>query len=70
MRASPLTMAAIYFFMGVAFTYIAASMESETLWSFPTLLPIIIATFNFAVTIRLINIHLKIKQSKNDKKNK
>ncbi|MCP3028816.1 YdiK family protein [Halobacillus sp. A5] len=68
MRASPLTMAAIYFFMGVAFTYIAASMESETVWDFTTLLPAVIATFNFAVTIRLINIHLKIKQKKNENK--
>ncbi|WP_101844992.1 YdiK family protein [Halobacillus sp. Marseille-P3879] len=68
MRASPLTMAAIYFFMGVAFTYIAARPTSDTIWDFPTLFPAVIATFNFAVTIRLINIHLKIKQKKNENK--
>ncbi|MFC7322359.1 DUF4305 domain-containing protein [Halobacillus campisalis] len=70
MKASPLTMAAIYFFMGVAFTYIAAQMTTGSLWNFQTLLPVIIATFNFAVTVRLISIHFKIKQSKNNNNKK
>ncbi|MCP3032581.1 DUF4305 domain-containing protein [Halobacillus sp. A1] len=70
MRASPLTMAAIYFFMGVAFTYIATYSAPESLWNFRTLLPVIIATFNFAVTVRLISIHFKIKQSKNNNNKK
>ncbi|WP_390217371.1 YdiK family protein [Halobacillus seohaensis] len=63
-------MAAIYFFMGIAFTYIATYSASETVWNFRTLLPVVVATFNFAVTIRLINIHLKIKHSKENERNK
>ncbi|WP_254434297.1 DUF4305 domain-containing protein [Halobacillus sp. Marseille-Q1614] len=54
--------------MGAAFTYIATYSASESVWNFRTILPVMVATFNFAVAVRLVNIHLKMKKIKNNKK--
>ncbi|WLR48150.1 YdiK family protein [Halobacillus litoralis] len=64
MRTSPLFMAFLYMMMGVAFTYIAAQSAEETVWNAMTIILAIVATFNIAVAIRLINLHNKIKNSK------
>ncbi|WP_163528509.1 YdiK family protein [Halobacillus ihumii] len=64
MRMSPIFMALLYFAMGAAFTYIAAHSAEESLWNFRTILPALIATFNFAVTIRLTITYIKIKKAK------
>ncbi|MCP8617828.1 YdiK family protein [Salirhabdus salicampi] len=67
MRASPLFMAAIYFFMGVVFTYIAIQSADETVWNFTTIVLTIVATFDFAVGIKLVNIHFRLKNANNKK---
>ncbi|GAA0496742.1 hypothetical protein GCM10008986_24580 [Salinibacillus aidingensis] len=66
MRASPLFMSTLYLFMGILFTYIAAQSVEETLWNFTTIILAVVATFDFAVAVRLINLHIKIKNSKNN----
>ncbi|UOR10297.1 DUF4305 domain-containing protein [Halobacillus amylolyticus] len=67
MRISPLFMAFLYFAMGAAFTLIAVHSAEETVWNIRTLLPVLIATFNFAVTVRLIIAYIKIKKANNKK---
>ncbi|MRG87347.1 YdiK family protein [Salinibacillus xinjiangensis] len=68
MRASPLFMSALYLFMGVVFTYIATQSVEETIWNFTTIILVVVATFDFAVAIRLIKLHYRIKNAKNNKK--
>ncbi|KGX88346.1 hypothetical protein N781_11385 [Pontibacillus halophilus JSM 076056 = DSM 19796] len=67
MKTSPLVMAWIYFIVGVLFTFIASLSAGETIFNFTTMLFAIIATLNFAVTVRLFNLHRKIKQQQNKK---
>ncbi|MBM7553260.1 YdiK family protein [Thalassobacillus pellis] len=67
MRTSPLFMASLYFIMGLVFTYIAAQSVEDTIWNFITIFLAILATFDFAVSIRLFNLHLRLKKS-SDKK--
>ncbi|CDQ20350.1 protein of unknown function [Halobacillus karajensis] len=64
MRTSPLFMAFLYMMMGIAFTYIAAQAAEETVWNAMTIILAIVATFNIAVSIRLYNLHHKIKNAK------
>ncbi|WP_226586036.1 YdiK family protein [Halobacillus litoralis] len=64
MRTSPLFMAFLYFALGFAFTYIAAQSAAETIWNAMTIILAMIATLNIAVSIRLFNLHNKIKNSK------
>ncbi|MBB6454865.1 lysylphosphatidylglycerol synthetase-like protein (DUF2156 family) [Salirhabdus euzebyi] len=68
MRASPLFMALLYFIMGFVFTYIAIQSVEETVWNFTTIILAVVATFDFAVAIRLIGVHMKIKDAKNKSK--
>ncbi|KGX84317.1 YdiK family protein [Pontibacillus marinus] len=68
MRTSPLFMAFLYFLMGAVFTYIAVQSANETIWNFTTIILAIVATFDFAVAIRLFSLHFRIKNSKNDDK--
>ncbi|GGC97360.1 hypothetical protein GCM10007216_30170 [Thalassobacillus devorans] len=63
MRTSPLFMAFLYFIMGVVFTYIAAQSVDDTIWNFITIFLAILATFDFAVSIRLFNLHIRLKNS-------
>ncbi|MBH0231540.1 YdiK family protein [Halobacillus yeomjeoni] len=64
MRTSPLFMAVLYFGMGVAFTFIATQAVEETVWNATTIILAVVATFNIAVSIRLFNLHVRIKNSK------
>jgi len=66
MRTSPLFMAFLYFLMGAVFTYIAVQSANETIWNFTTIILVIVATFDFAVAIRLLSLHSRIKNSKKD----
>ncbi|MBM7573614.1 YdiK family protein [Aquibacillus albus] len=66
MRTSPLFMASLYFGMGVLFTYIAIQSAEETIWNFITILLAFFATLDFVVSIRLFNLHLKVRKSKKD----
>lgn len=67
MRTSPLFMAFLYFLMGVVFTYIAIQSADENIWNFTTIILSIVATFDFAVAVRLMSLYFKIKNSKKDK---
>lgn len=67
MKTSPLFMAFLYLGMGIAFTYIASQAATETIWNATTILLSIVATFNIVVAVRLINFHIKLKNSKKDK---
>ncbi|MYL35743.1 DUF4305 domain-containing protein [Pontibacillus yanchengensis] len=64
MRTSPLLMAFLYFIMGGIFTYIAIQSVDGTIWNFITIILVIVATFDFAVCIRLVTLHFKMKNSK------
>ncbi|MFC3041634.1 YdiK family protein [Virgibacillus xinjiangensis] len=62
MRVSPLTSAIIYFAMGAVFIYAAIQTADETIWNFTTILLAVVATMDFGVAIRMVNIHLQIKK--------
>ncbi|AZB41400.1 DUF4305 domain-containing protein [Bacillus sp. FJAT-42376] len=63
MRARPGALAAFYFAMGILFTVIAVNSGSEGIWNFPTIVLMLIATFDFAVAIRMFRFGLKLKKS-------
>ncbi|WP_042225412.1 YdiK family protein [Oceanobacillus manasiensis] len=64
MKISPKTMAAIYFVMGVFFTYIAILSAQDTVWNITTMILALFATLEFGVSIRLIGLHFRIKKKK------
>ena len=68
MRTSPLFMSFLYFLMGAVFTYIAVQSANETIWNFTTIILAVVATFDFAVAIRLVSLHFRVKNSKKDEK--
>ncbi|MEH7226632.1 YdiK family protein [Bacillus sp. JJ1566] len=67
-RTSPFAMGIIYALMGILFTYIAINSATETIWNFSTILLAVVATFDFAVAIRMFSLHFKIKKVTNVKK--
>ena len=68
MRTSPLFMSFLYFLMGAVFTYIAVQSANESIWNFTTIILAVVATFDFAVAIRLVSLHFRVKNSKKDEK--
>jgi hypothetical protein len=68
MRGSPLFMAALYFVLGSIFTYLAITSVEETIWNFYTILLMIMATFDFGLSLRLIFVNFRIKRMKGPKK--
>ncbi|WP_102028736.1 YdiK family protein [Salirhabdus sp. Marseille-P4669] len=64
MRASPLSMAILYFLMGSGFTYIAVQSVEDTVWNLTTIILALVATLDFAAAIRLLTVHVKLKNSK------
>lgn len=62
MQISPKTMSLIYFVMGILFTYVATQTVTDTIWNFSTIIPAVIATFEFGVAIRLMLIHIRVKR--------
>ncbi|WP_456276963.1 YdiK family protein [Bacillus sp. AK128] len=64
MRTSPFLMGILYFGMGIIFTVLAIQSKTEDIWSFPTILLIVVATFDFGVGIRMFALNKKIKQIK------
>lgn len=69
MKASPLFLASMYFFMGLAFLYIAIQSADETIWNFGTIIFTIVATFDFGVALKILGRYFKQKnQSNTDKK--
>ncbi|MEH7444026.1 YdiK family protein [Heyndrickxia sp. MSNUG] len=62
MKQSPLFSGIVYILLGSLFTYFAIQNVSETGWGFFTYLLVMLATFDFGSGIRMILLHLKLKQ--------
>ncbi|MFC4324322.1 YdiK family protein [Litchfieldia salsa] len=61
-RISPFVMGIIYLLMGLLFTYLAIGSVEETVWNFTTIIFVLVATFDFGVSIRMFLLHRKIKK--------
>lgn len=69
MRQSPLVSGIIYIVLGVLFTFFAVQdVQRNGEWGIFTYLLVILATFDFGSGIRMILLHYKIKNIKNEKK--
>ncbi|WP_205189061.1 YdiK family protein [Metabacillus iocasae] len=70
MKRTPLFMGFVYMFMGALFTYLAiqSTRTSETIWSFTTIVLMLVATFDFSVALRVFLLHQKIKKIQNNQK--
>ncbi|MBD1383152.1 YdiK family protein [Metabacillus arenae] len=68
MRTGPSGMGIFYLVMGILFTYLAINSADGGIWSFPTILLMVIATFDFVVAIRMFSISRRIKNMKQNKK--
>ncbi|MFA1819562.1 DUF4305 domain-containing protein [Virgibacillus oceani] len=65
MKISPLTMAIIYFLLGLFFIYVATlSAEEGTIWNVTTTILALFATLNIGVGIRLMALYIRMKNSK------
>ncbi|MGD6818315.1 YdiK family protein [Metabacillus sp. 84] len=62
MKARPWALALFYLAMGILFTYLAINSASNGLYSFSTVILMIIATFDFAVAIRMFLFGSKLKR--------
>jgi len=62
MRTSPLNMGFFYFVMGSLFTYLAIESAHGDIWKFSTVILMIVATLDFAVSLRMFALHFKIKK--------
>ncbi|MFD1738219.1 YdiK family protein [Bacillus salitolerans] len=64
---SPFLMGLLYFGMGIIFVVLAIQSKTDNIWSFPTIILMVVATFDFGVGIRMMLIANKIKQTKSKK---
>lgn len=65
MRSSPLFSGIIYILLGCLFTFIAIqNLQREDTWGFFTYFLILIATFDLGTGLRMIGLHLKMKNKK------
>lgn len=64
MKVSPLTMAVIYFLLGIFFIYVATLSAEETIWNVTTIVLALFATLEIGVSIRLMVLYFRIKNSK------
>ncbi len=62
MRTNPISMAIFYLIMGLLFTYLAINSAKDGLFTFPTILLMLIATFDMGVAIRMFALSRKIKK--------
>lgn len=60
---SPLRASIFYFFLGVLFTYLAINSITNSTWNILTYILVIIATFDFGVSIRAFNLYLRLKSN-------
>jgi len=60
---SPLRTAVFYFFLGVLFTYLAINSITNSSWNIFTYILVLIATFDFGVSIRAFNLYLRLKSN-------
>lgn len=64
MRLNPNSMGLFYFVMGILFTYLAINTADETIWSLPTIILMLLATFDYAVSIRMFVFSYKMNKTK------
>jgi hypothetical protein len=64
MRTSPFFMGILYFAMGIVFTVLAIQSKTEDIWSFSTVILMIVATFDFGVGIRMMILAKAVKKLK------
>jgi hypothetical protein len=64
MRTSPTFMGLLYFSLGSLFTYLAIQSGEDNVWSFTTIILMMLATFDFAVSIRFFLLKKKIERIK------
>lgn len=62
MRTNPISMAVFYLIMGLLFIYLAVNSATEGIFTFPTILLMLIATFDIGVSIRMFRLSRKIKK--------
>jgi hypothetical protein len=67
MRTSPAFMALLYFSLGVLFTYLAIQSGQDSMWNASTIILMMLATFDFGVSVRFIMLRRKINQIKKKK---
>jgi hypothetical protein len=68
MRTNPISMGIFYLTMGLLFTYLAINSAENGVFSFPTIVLMLIATFDIGVAIRMFTLSRKIKKMKDKKK--
>lgn len=62
MRTNPISMAVFYLIMGLLFIYLAINSAKEGIFTFPTILLMLIATFDIGVSIRMFRLSRKMKK--------
>jgi hypothetical protein len=67
MRTNPISMGIFYLTMGLLFTYLAINSSENGVFSFPTIVLMLIATFDIGVAIRMFTLARKIKKSEQKK---
>ncbi|MFC0274530.1 YdiK family protein [Metabacillus herbersteinensis] len=64
MKTNPITMGIFYLTMGLLFTYLAINSSAKGLFTFPTILLMLIATFDLGVAFRMFSLSAKNKKNK------
>ncbi|MDQ0228331.1 YdiK family protein [Metabacillus niabensis] len=69
MRTNPISMGIFYLVMGLLFIYLAISTAnaSKGIFSFPTILLMLMATFDIGVAIRIFLFTRKVKKNNKQK---
>lgn len=62
MRTNPISLGIFYLTMGLLFTYLAINSAENGIFSFPTIVLMLIATFDIGVAIRMFWLSRKIKK--------
>jgi hypothetical protein len=63
MRTNPVSMGIFYLTMGLLFTYLAINSAENGIFSFPTIILMIIATFDIGVAIRMFTLSRRLKKA-------
>lgn len=67
MRTRPNSMGFFYLTMGLLFTYLAINSAENGILSFPTIVLMLIATFDIGVAIRMFTFSIKTKKGNTKK---
>lgn len=62
MKMNPISMGVFYLVMGILFTYLAINSAEKDAFSFPTIILMLIATFDIGVGIRMFIFASKLKK--------